>query len=114
MTDGPEIKKDAMYQLLRDGKVKEFNYHRGKGKVPNLVNCDFRAIDLQGLDADGLDLTGCYFRNSDLRGVDFSNAIMDGASLHDSKVSGAYFPKAFSSDEITMSIIRGTRLRNGL
>lgn len=114
MTDAPEIKKDAMYQLLRDGKIKEFNYHLSKGKEPNLVNCDFRAIDLQGLEAAGLDFTGCYFRHSDLRGIDFSKSKMDGASLHDAKVSGAYFPSAFSSDELTMSIIRGTRLRNGL
>ena len=114
MSNAPEIKKDAMYQLLRDGKIKEFNYHRAKGKVPDLVNCDFRSIDLQGLEVDGLDFTGCYFRHSDLRGIDFSKSILDGASLHDAKVSGAYFPKAFSSDELTMSIIRGTRLRNGL
>ena len=114
MSNGPVIKKDAMYQLLRDGKIKEFNHYRKKGKIPDLVDCDFRAIDLQGLDADGLDLSGCYFRNSDLRGIDFSNAKLEGASLHDAKVSGAYFPKDFSSDELTMSIIRGTRLRAGL
>jgi len=114
MTSAPEIKKDAMYQLLRDGKIKEFNYHRGKGKKPDLVNCDFRAIDLQGLNAEGLDFSGCYFRNSDLRGIDFSKSKMDGASIHDAKVSGAYFPSDFTSDELTMSIIRGTRLRAGL
>lgn len=114
MTNAPEIKKDAMYQLLRDGKIKEFNHYRAKGKESNLVNCDFRSIDLQGLDASELDLTGCYFRHADLRGIDLSNAKMDGASLHDAKVSGVYFPSVFSSDELTMSIIRGTRLRNGL
>jgi len=114
MSNEPVIKKDAMYQLLRDGKIKEFNYHREKGKTPDLVNCDFRAIDLQGLNADGLDLSGCYFRNSDLRGIDFSKAKMVGASLHDAKVSGVFFPSDFSSDELTMSIIRGTRLRRGL
>ena len=113
MSSGPEIKKDAMYQMLREGKIKEFNYFREKGKEPNLTNCDFRAIDLQGLNANGLDLSGCYFRNSDLRGIDFSGAKMDGASIHDAKVSGAYFPADFSSDELTMSIIRGTRLRVG-
>lgn len=114
MTEEPQIKKEAMYQMLRESKIKEFNYFREKGKTPDLTNCDFRAIDLQGMNADGLDFTGSYFRNSDLRGIDFSNAKLDGASIHDAKVSGVYFPKDFSSDELTMSIIRGTRLRSGL
>ncbi len=83
----PEIKKDAMYQLLRDGKIKEFNHYKNKGKTCDLTHCDFRTIDLQGLDA---------------------------SSIHDAKISGAYFPNKFSSDEITMSLIRGTRLRSGM
>jgi len=114
MTIEPQIKKDAMYQLLRDGKIKEFNQYRKKGKKPDLTHCDFRAIDLQGMNADGLDFSGSYFRNADLRGIDFTKSKLDGASIHDAKISGAYFPKEFSSDELTMSIIRGTRLRSGL
>lgn len=113
MNSGPQIKKDAMYQLLRDGKIKEFNHYRDKGKEPDLTNCDFRAIDLQGMNADGLDMSGCYFRLADLRGIDFSNTKLEGASIHDAKISGAFFPKEFSSDELTMSLIRGTRLRSG-
>ena len=109
----PEIKKDAMYQLLRDGKIKEFNHYKSKGKTCDLTSCDFRAIDLQGLDASGLDMSNSYFRHADLRGIDFSNTKLDGASIHDAKISGVYFPDDFSSDEITMSLIRGTRMRVG-
>ena len=110
-TNTPEIKKDAMYQLLRDGKVKEFNHYKSKGKTCDLRSCDFRALDLQGLDASGLDMSNSYFRHSDLRGIDFTSTKLDGASIHDAKISGTYFPVDFSSDEITMSLIRGTRMR---
>jgi len=109
----PEIKKDAMYQLLRDGKIEKFNHYKSKGKECDLTSCDFRALDLQGLDASGLDMSNSYFRHADLRGIDFSAAKLDGASIHDAKISGVYFPDKFSSDEITMSLIRGTRLRAG-
>lgn len=109
----PKISKDAMYQLLRDGKIDQFNALRAKGKDCNLIDCDFRAVDLQGLDAEGLDFSGCYFRLADLRGVDFSRAIMESASIHDAKISGAYFPAELTAEEITMSMIRGTRMRYG-
>lgn len=112
-TTQPKISKDAMYQLLRDGKIEQFNTLRTKGKTCDLRNCDFRALDLQGLDAEGLDFSGAYFRLADLRGVDFSKAKLSGASIHDCKISGAYFPDELSSDEITMSVIRGTRMRYG-
>jgi len=113
MSESPVIKKDAMYQLLRDGKIEKFNHYKNKGKKCDLTSCDFRALDLQGMDATGLDMSNCYFRLADLRGVDFSQTILDGASIHDAKISGTYFPAEFSSDEITMSLIRGTRMRNG-
>lgn len=113
MTTKPQIKKDPMYQLLRAGEIEEFNKRKAKGEKCDLRNCDFRAVELQGLDASGLDFSGCYFRLADLRGIDFSQANMQGASVHEAKISGCYFPKEISSDEITMSLIRGTRMRYG-
>lgn len=109
----PQIKNDPMYRLLRDGKIAEFNKLKAAGKKCDLKNCDFRGLDLQGIDASGLDFSGSYFRLADLRGVDFSHATLEGASLHEAKISGCYFPKELSSDELTMSLIRGTRLRYG-
>lgn len=113
MSKVPEIKKDPMYILLREGKIKEFNEMKKQGKTCDLTNADFRSLELQGLDADGLDFSGSYFRLADMRGVDFSKANLRGASIHEAKISGTYFPSELSSDELTMSLIRGTRLRYG-
>lgn len=107
----PQIKKDPLYQLLREEKTEEFNKHKAAGKKCDLTNADFRGINLQGLDASGLDFSGCYFRSADLRGIDFTKSKLEGASIHEAKVSGCYFPIEISSDELTMSIIRGTRIR---
>jgi len=110
---GPQIKNDPMYKLLREGKIEQFNQMKAKGQTCDLTHCDFRGMDLQGLDAAGIDFSGSYFRLADLRGVDFSNSNLEGASIHEAKISGSYFPKELSSDEITMSLIRGTRMRYG-
>ena len=108
---GPQIKKDPLYQLLREQKIQEFNKHKAAGKKCDLTNADFRGLNLQGLDATGLDFSNSYFRSSDLRGIDFSKSKLEGASIHEAKVSGCFFPVEISSDELTMSIIRGTRIR---
>jgi uncharacterized protein YjbI with pentapeptide repeats len=103
--------QDPLYQLLRDGDVKEFNRRRSQGETAELANCDLRNLDLRGLDAGGLDLSNCYFRSADLRGVDFSKARLDGASINDAKISGAYFPIELTAKEIALSVIHGTRMR---
>jgi len=63
---------DPMYQLLRDGNVKEFNRRKAAGEQCNLTNCDLRNLDLRGFDAAGLDLSDSYLRNANLRAIDFS------------------------------------------
>jgi len=45
--------KDPLYQLLRDGKIKDFNQRKSQGKSRQLTSCDFRHLDLRGLDAAG-------------------------------------------------------------
>lgn len=102
---------DVLYRLLRDGKVPEFNERKKHGEKIDLSNCDFRSVDLRGLETDGLDLSGCYFRQSDLRGIDFSKANLEGASINAAKISGVYFPPQLSADEITLSLLHGTRMR---
>jgi len=112
MSDGLRTKyDDPMYRLLRDGKVQAFNEEKARGTAIDLVNCDFRAIDLRDLDADGLDLSGCYFRQSDLRGIDFSHCNLEGASIHSAKISGALFPTGLSAAEIELSLLHGSRMR---
>lgn len=102
---------DPLYRLLREGKIEEFNAAKGLGQRSDLTNCDFRGVDLRGLDADGLDLSGCYFRQSDLRGIDFSNCNLTGASINGAKISGTLFPLQLTSGEITLSLLHGTRMR---
>jgi len=107
----PKIKSDNMYQLLREERVKEFNELREQGIEAELQNCDFRGVDLRGINSDGLDLSHCYFRQANLRGIDFSNTQLQGASINAAKVSGALFPEELSADEITLSLVHGTRMR---
>jgi len=106
------IKHDEpLYQLLREGRIDEFNQRAAAGEPCDLTECDFRGLDLRGWKVDGLDLSGSYFRQADLRGVDFSGARLDGASINGSKISGALFPKNISAAEITLSLEHGTRIR---
>ena len=109
---GPKISDDPLYRLLRIGKIDEFNQRIAAGETVDLKGCDFRHINLQQLNADGLDFSDSYFRQSDLRGVDFSKCInFEGASIHAAKISGARFPREIRSDEILLSLEYGTRLR---
>ncbi len=107
----PRTAGDAMYQLLRDGNIPEFNARKAKGEKTDLTHCDLRSLDLKGLDADGLDFSGSYFRQADLRGVDLSRSCLEGASLNKAQVSGAYFPLELTAEEIELSLTHGTRMR---
>ena len=110
----PAISEDPLYRLLRDGKVAEFNQRAAAGEPAGVAGCDYRHLNLQGLETSGLDFSNCYFRQTDLRGIDFSNcATLDGASIHGAKISGVLFPKELSANEILLSLEHGTRLRYG-
>jgi uncharacterized protein YjbI with pentapeptide repeats len=102
---------DPLYKLLREGRVKDFNDRKKLGEKINLTSCDFRGLDLRGLDAKGLDLSDCYFRQADLRGIDFSETRLEGASINGAHVSGTCFPKELSAEELTLSLLHGTRMR---
>jgi len=111
MSKKPQIKDDPLYHLLREGKIGDFNFRRSEGESCDLSACDFRGIDLRGLDAKGLDLSDSYFRQADLRGIDLRDTRLEGASIHGAKISGAYFPAEIDADEITLSLLHGTRMR---
>ncbi len=112
MSTKPKIKADdVLYRLLRDGHVVEFNEKKAQGITTDLTHCDFRSVDLRGLDAAGLDFTGAYFRQADLRGIDFTTSGLEGVSINAAKISGTYFPVKLTADEITLSLLHGTRLR---
>jgi uncharacterized protein YjbI with pentapeptide repeats len=103
--------EDPMYQLLRDGDIKEFNRRKAAGESCDLTSCDFRNLDLRKLDASGLDFSNSYFRTTDMRGIDFSTAGLEGASIKAAKISGVLFPAELTTEEIALSIEHGTRMR---
>ena len=107
----PQIKDDALYQLLREGKVDEFNQRKAAGEACDLTQCDFRNVDLRGIEADGLDFSNSYFHHSDLRAVDLRQACMEGASINGARISGTYFPDELTAEEINLSLTHGTRMR---
>jgi uncharacterized protein YjbI with pentapeptide repeats len=108
----PIISEDPLYRLLRDGKMVEFNQRVAAGEKPELTGCDFRHINLQSINAQGLDFTNSYFRQADLRGVDLTQCqSLEGTSFHGAKISGCYFPSAIRADEILLSLEHGTRVR---
>ncbi|RMG29699.1 MAG: pentapeptide repeat-containing protein [Gammaproteobacteria bacterium] len=107
----PVISDDPIYQLLREGKIEEFNRRKAAGEAIQLSGVDLRGLDLRGLDAHGIDFSNTYFRQADLRGIDFTGSNLEGASLHGAKISGCYFPPELRAEEIQMSVELGTRLR---
>ena len=102
---------DPLYRLLREGDVEAFNRRRKAGEPCQLRACDLRSLDLRKLDAAGLDLRDCYLRQADLRGVDLTNTNLEGASINGAKISGTYFPTELSAEEVSLSLMHGTRMR---
>ncbi|WJW75651.1 pentapeptide repeat-containing protein [Thiohalobacter sp. IOR34] len=107
----PSISDDPLYQLLREGRIDEFNQQKAEGATINLSGVDLRGIDLKGLDAAGIDFRNTYFRQADLRGIDFSQCRLEGASIHAAKISGCLFPPELAAEEIVLSLEHGTRMR---
>ena len=60
----PLTHPDDLYQLLREGKIKEFNQRKAQADRVKLNDCDFRHIDLRGIDAQSVDFRNCYFHNA--------------------------------------------------
>ena len=110
----PKLSNDPMYQLLRDGKITEFNARFEGGEKPDLSNCDFRNVDFRGLEVTETDFRGSYFRQADLRGLDLSECNLEGASIHGAQISGTLFPKELRAQEIILSHQQGTRMRYGV
>ncbi|MCB1869745.1 MAG: pentapeptide repeat-containing protein [Gammaproteobacteria bacterium] len=102
---------DPLYRLLREGLVEEFNRRRRDGDECDLRACDLRSLDLRKLDAAGMDLRDCYLRQADLRGVDLTHTNLEGSSINGAKISGTLFPVELSAEEITLSLLHGTRMR---
>ncbi|MCU7914935.1 MAG: pentapeptide repeat-containing protein [Candidatus Thiodiazotropha sp. (ex Gloverina cf. vestifex)] len=107
----PEVKKNPMYLLLKEGHAEEFNRRREEGESFDLRGADLRGADLRGLNGRDLDLANAYLRHADLRGIDLTHTNLEGASINSAKISGTYFPATLSAEEIKLSLVHGTRLR---
>ncbi|MFK8333241.1 pentapeptide repeat-containing protein [Pseudomonas sp. BJa5] len=107
----PRQLDSALYALVHDEQIANFNRERPKDTVIDFRGGDFRGLDLRDLDTTGIDFTGAYFRAADLRGLDLRDNGLEGASLAHAQISGTWFPCELSADEILMSVNFGTRLR---
>ena len=100
-------------QLLLDGDIAAFNQAREQITEYSLADMDLSGIDLRNLDARGLDMRDCHLGHTDLRGIDFSETNLQGASISCAKISGTLFPQSLSAEEVTLSLVHGTRMRTG-
>ena len=107
----PRQLDSALYALIRDEKIAEFNREKQEGASIDFRDGDFRGLDLRNLNTSGIDFSGAYFRAADLRGLDLRDIPLEGASLAHAQISGVWFPPELSADEILMSVNFGTRLR---
>jgi len=107
----PKIVDSELYRLLREGDIPAFNSRRAAGESFDLREADLRGVDLRGMHAAGLDMRGAYLRGADLRGVDFRETLLEGASINGAKISGTFFPVELPAEEITLSLLHGTRMR---
>ncbi len=108
----PKVIPERLYQMIRQGKIEEFNLQRKKETdPPDFSGLDFRAMDLRGMDVENIDFSNSYFRQADLRGLNMKSCNMEGASIHGAHISGTYFPRELSSTEIRLSLQYGTRMR---
>lgn len=106
-----EDKQHEMYNYLQNDDTSAFNAGLEAGRQVDLTNVKFRALDLRGAKLNGLDLSGAYFKNADLRGIDLSDCCLDGCSFFNAKISGVLFPYNIAAEEISLSVLHGTRLR---
>lgn len=99
--------------LIHEERADAFNqYVEKNGGEVDLTNAHLRSHDLRKFHLAKANLGGAYLRAADLRALDLSEARLDGASLKDARVSGTLFPRDLSADEISLSLVHGTRLRH--
>ena len=100
-------------QLLVDGDIDAFNQALEQIAEYSLAGLDLSGMDLRNLNAWGLDMRDCHLGHTDLRGIDFSETNLQGASISCAKISGTLFPQNLRAEEITLSLVHGTRMRAG-
>jgi hypothetical protein len=90
-----------LIELLKQGKVEEFNQSRPRGRHPR-SSLDptevtyLYELDLSEQDFSGLDLRGVNLGSAILRWTNFSDADLRDASFDCSDISGAKFDRALT------------------
>ena len=102
---------NTLIELLKQGKVSEFNRLRQNDPTINLRGLNLSNLDLRKLDASNLDLRDTFLSHADLRNLDLSSARLQGTVIGGAKIAGTLFPDSISAPEITLSLVHGTRLR---
>ncbi len=107
----PYEDQQQLSQLLCHGDIESLNQTLEQMKIPSIRGADLCGIDLRKLHTKRLDMRDCHLRRTDLRGLDLSTALLDGASIGGAKISGTLFPRNLGAEEITLSLVHGTRMR---
>ncbi|MBK8189915.1 MAG: pentapeptide repeat-containing protein [Vampirovibrionales bacterium] len=106
---------DQAVSLLQEERAQDFNrYVEAKGGSVDLSGAQLKGFDLRRCRLERANLTNAYLRSADLRALDLSQAKLDGASIKEARISGVLFPRDLSAHEIRLSVLYGTRLRQGL
>ena len=93
----PKEKTDNLIDLLKEGKIDEFNRNRSKmakEKIDltsaNLTGANIAGVDFSGLNLSETNLTGANLTGANLTGLDFTKVgNLMGANLSDADLTGA-------------------------
>lgn len=131
------MKKDDLFQLLRNSSIEEFNKERPfdesksidlteldfRGcelKDANLSNCDltgsdFSAMYLKNVKFDGSDLTSSDFTGSTVKNCSFSNSILNGVKFNNIITEKCEFEEAdFSGADLSSAELSSSDLSTTL
>lgn len=107
----PKFIDDPAYRDLRENDLEHFQQHIAGRSEVDFSNADLRGVDLRHVDVSKLILRDAYLRDADLRGLDLRDLDLEGCSLHGAHISGTYFPANIAAQELTNSVVYGTRIR---
>lgn len=108
--------KDSMLQLLRQGRVMEFNSEIGKYKAdPSLMTKELsQGIGTRQksyrLELEGANLSNLQLRNLDFQGVNISRALLTGSDLSGTNFDGANLTATIAKN----MVCRGAKLHNAI
>ena len=108
-----KLAKEQLIELLRAGKVEEFNQYRidtGYGLI-DLIGADLSGAILSTAILNGANLNGAYLRGANLNGAYLRGAYLRGAYLNGANLTRAHFDQAFTGmttfADVDLSEVKG-------